>query len=119
MRFNDGVREKQMRHVPSFAKASERDKSTDAARVVELAEGEHSLDFLQAVYRDPMQPLSVRMRAAIEVLPFEAPKLSAVAVSSMSGAAERLERAIARSGVNVEDNRCKGCCAAATGRPNF
>ena len=93
-----------MRHVPSFAKASERDKSTDAARVVELAEGEHSLDFLQAVYRDPMQPLSVRMRAAIEVLPFEAPKLSAVAVSSMSGAAERLERAIARSGVNVEDN---------------
>ena len=92
-----------MRHVPSFAKASERDKSTDAARVVELAEGEHSLDFLQAVYRDPMQPLSVRMRAAIEALPFEAPKLSAVAVSSMSGAdfAERLERAIARSGVNV------------------
>ena len=86
---------------PELCQSIRADKSTDAARVVELAEGEHSLDFLQAVYRDPMQPLSVRMRAAIEALPFEAPKLSAVAVSSMSGAAERLERAIARSGVNV------------------
>jgi hypothetical protein len=43
------------------------------------------------------------MRAATEALPFEAPKLSAVAVASMSGNefAQRLDRAIARSGVKL------------------
>jgi hypothetical protein len=39
-----------------------------------------SLEYL--LYRDPPQPTSVRMRAAIESLPFENPRLSAVALAA-------------------------------------
>jgi hypothetical protein len=38
------------------------------------------------------------MRAAIEVLPFQSPKLSATAVLTVDDFASRLERAITRSG---------------------
>jgi hypothetical protein len=57
-----------------------------------------ALEFLQAVYCNEAIPLSVRMRAAIECLPFETPKLSAAAIVPMGEEfAKRLERAIARS----------------------
>jgi hypothetical protein len=39
-----------------------------------------SLEHLQRIYCDPLQPHSVRMRAAIESLPYENPRLSAVTV---------------------------------------
>jgi len=64
-------------------------------------EGDNALSFLQAVYRDSDLPLPVRMRAAIECLPFEAPKLSATAILSQPDFGVRLERAIARSGVKL------------------
>ena len=38
------------------------------------------LNFLKAVYMDAKLPLSVRMRAAIELLPFTHPKLAVTAV---------------------------------------
>jgi hypothetical protein len=62
-------------------------------------EGETSLELLQTVYRDRKQPLSVRVRCAIEALVHEYPKMSAVQVSHMNGQdfASALERAIARS----------------------
>jgi hypothetical protein len=58
-----------------------------------------ALELLRAVYRNPAQPLPVRIRCAVEALPYENPKLSAVAVASMSGEsfAGALDRAITRS----------------------
>ncbi|MFZ2080524.1 MAG: hypothetical protein WAV38_28525 [Xanthobacteraceae bacterium] len=67
--------------------------------LIELAPGEISLDFLRRIYRGTQQPMSLRMRAAIEALPFEKPKLSATAIATMDGKtfAEALERCIERS----------------------
>jgi hypothetical protein len=60
----------------------------------------NSLEYLQRIYRDPTQPHSVRMRAAIESLPFENPRMSTVAVGYLTGNdfASRLERAVEASG---------------------
>jgi hypothetical protein len=64
-----------------------------------VPEGETSLQLLQAIYRDKKQPLNVRVRCAIESLPYENPKLSATAIATMDGAtfAQALDRAIERS----------------------
>jgi hypothetical protein len=61
--------------------------------------GETGLALLQSIYRNQKQPLNARMRAAIEALPYENAKLSAVAVGHMSGDsfAAALDRAIERS----------------------
>jgi hypothetical protein len=58
-----------------------------------------ALAYLQSIYRNPMEATPTRMRAAIECLPFENPKLSATAIATMDGKsfAEALERAIERS----------------------
>ena len=59
----------------------------------------NSLEYLQRIYRDPNQPTPVRMRAAIEALAFENPRLSAVGVGALNGEDfyNRLERAVNRS----------------------
>ena len=51
-----------------------------------------SLDLLQAVYRNPSIPLSVRIRAAVAALPHEAPRLAVTAMVSEQSFAELLER---------------------------
>ena len=67
--------------------------------IEEGPEGETSLELLQTVYRDRKQPLNVRVRCAVEALAHEYPRVSAVAVTTMSGQsfAEALDRCIERS----------------------
>ena len=68
---------------------------------IEIKQEATSLDLLQAVYRNPDVPLSVRMRAAGMAIPYEFPKLSVVAsVNDPAAFADRLEAAIRRSGIN-------------------
>jgi hypothetical protein len=77
----------------------------DEPELIELARGETSLDFLRKVYRSVKQPMSRRMRAAIEALQHEHPRLSAMATTNMTGQdfASALERAIQRSLSNQAD----------------
>jgi hypothetical protein len=58
-----------------------------------------ALTLLQMIYRGAVKVSPQQMRAAIESLPYENPKLSAVAFASMNerSFATRLERAIERS----------------------
>jgi hypothetical protein len=61
-----------------------------------MSENPTSLEFLQAVYLNECLPLPVRLRAAIECLPFESPRMTAVSVGYYDGNtfAQRLDRAI-------------------------
>ena len=64
-----------------------------------LPEGITALPLLQMAYRGQVKLTQQQMRAAIEALPFEVPKLSATAVATLDGNtfAQALERAIERS----------------------
>jgi hypothetical protein len=81
--------------LPCFADPD----NLEAPKESVVPEGETSLQLLQAIYRDKKRPLNVRVRCAIEALPFENPKVSAVAISHMTGNdfASALDRAIERS----------------------
>jgi hypothetical protein len=81
---------------PSFADPANLER--EWGREPAVAPRARALEFLQAVYQNELVPLGVRMRAAIECLPFEQPKLSATAVITGGEDFEaRLKRAIARS----------------------
>jgi hypothetical protein len=56
-----------------------------------LPPGATSLDFLQAVYRDPRQLMARRLWAATAAIPFEHPMLS-VSANFNSGFAQRMEQ---------------------------
>jgi hypothetical protein len=64
-----------------------------------LPVGTTAKEALRMVYRGEIVLSPQQMRAAIESLPYETPKLSATAIATMDGKsfAEALERAIARS----------------------
>src|ERR1700746_2449514 len=52
-----------------------------------------ALGYLQSIYRDQGQPEARRLKAAIEALPFEKPKLAAIATyNTGEDFAERLEQ---------------------------
>ena len=76
----------------------------DALEEIEApATGRSSLDLLQAIYRCPDQPLSIRMKAAIAALPYEHPKLAVTAVlDGTEDLGARLSRAIQRSAKVIE-----------------
>ena len=63
---------------------------------LELGPTAISLDLLRAVYRNPTQQLSTRMRAAMACLPFETPKLLATAIVNEGSFAEILDRRLKR-----------------------
>src|SRR5262245_52393002 len=63
---------------------------------LELGPTAISLDLLRAVYRDPTQQLSTRMRAAMACLPFEVPKLAVTAVVTENDIATLLDKRIAK-----------------------
>src|SRR6267142_1613214 len=64
---------------------------------IQLSTNATSLDFFQAIYRDPKQPLNTRIRAAQAALPFEHPKLAINTQVDGNDLAEKLIRAIAAS----------------------
>jgi len=68
-------------------------------RVSTLPKGIGALELLQMVYRGELKATPQQMRAAIECLSFESPKLSTVAVGYLTAEdfASRLDRAIERS----------------------
>jgi len=65
----------------------------------ELPEGIMALELLQLAYRGKIKLTPQQARCAIEAVPYETPKLSATAITTMNGNtfAEALERAITRS----------------------
>lgn len=54
---------------------------------------EDALSYLRSVYRDPMEPTSVRMKAAALALEFERPRLAVTANLTGEDFGEALERA--------------------------
>src|ERR1700732_17641 len=67
---------------------------------------EDPLAFLKAVYLNVELPLSVRMRAAIEVLPFTHPKLAVTAqVTEMNDLATLLDQRIKRYQIKMIEHQ--------------
>jgi hypothetical protein len=88
-----------MNKMPSFANPANLVIADDPPKVTKVLELD-ALRYLQMVYRGQIEAEGPRMRAAMACLPFETPKLSVVAsINDPSAFAERLERAIQRSGV--------------------
>src|SRR5262249_29772909 len=69
-----------------------------------------ALGYLQSIYRDPLQPAVVRMRAATIAIAYESPRLAVTAyLSNADDFAARLDRAIEQSrSPKIIDHRPEG-----------
>jgi hypothetical protein len=75
----------------------------EAVAIESAPDGETALGLLQAVYRNKLAPLSVRMRAATIAIQYESPRLQATAILRDENAfAAQLEKALARSAKVIE-----------------
>jgi hypothetical protein len=85
--------------LPSFADPANLQPSIgfEDDDTIILPPGANSLQFLQAIYRSPDQPMARRLKAASIAIQYESPKLAVTAVVNDQSFAARLERCIARS----------------------
>jgi hypothetical protein len=67
---------------------------------LEVAADATPLDFLQAIYRNPKQPMSRRLRAATEAAQYVHPTFKAMAMVSGNDFAAILERRMKRAQAN-------------------
>jgi hypothetical protein len=65
----------------------------------DLRVADDALSYLRSIYRNPLEPTSLRMRAAMAAIPFETPKLAVTTNISNENFAAMLDKAIARSRV--------------------
>lgn len=79
----------------------------DKEKPLVLPKTKTALGLLQAIYQDEEMPLPVRLRCAMAALPFESPKLVAVANVNGGDFGERLEKARERT-VGLLEARAKG-----------
>ena len=94
-----------MTELPNFAKLDsvdalkriEENQIRQAQAEAEMMNGVDALGFLRHVYRDPLQPTGVRLRAAQIAIEYERPRLAMTALVDGADFRARLERAIARS----------------------
>jgi uncharacterized metal-binding protein YceD (DUF177 family) len=80
--------------MPRFASIATEPRAREAP--IDLPANGTSLDLLRIIYRSPVLPLPVRMRAAIAALPHEHPRLQVVAQINEQGFAELLDRRLQR-----------------------
>ena len=81
-----------MNGMPSFADAANLEPGVDPD-AIEVPADASPLDFMQAVYRSPSQPMHRRLKAAIECAGYLHPKLSVTAQVNSEDFAAALERA--------------------------
>jgi hypothetical protein len=91
------MKEKTMVRLPYFADPANLKVEEEEPPV--LPEGIMALELLQLAYRGQIKLTPQQARCAIEALPFESAKISAVAIGHFDGKsfAEQLDRAIERS----------------------
>ena len=85
---------------PLFPLVSRLPEKADEPPVV-LPENATPLDFMTAVYRDPDQPISRRLSAAIAAAPFVHPKLAVAVTLDSEGFAKRLKEMMQRRGLST------------------